>query len=127
GILSLVVAFDRILAVTIPIKYISFDNYYNFVIIATPCITVSIPTMVNFVLTMNDQSVVSALCLTHEAVYPGFHQYILIMRMVCIISSGGIYVYIVLRLKQHLAKHEKACYRMDTVQLRSIRHSTVTV
>ncbi|VDO75018.1 unnamed protein product, partial [Haemonchus placei] len=127
GILSMVVAFDRLLAVTIPIKYIKFGNHYNIIIIATPCVTVLIPTVVNFLLTINDQSWVSALCLTREAVYPGFHAYILLMRMACIISSGLIYLYIVLRLKQHLAKHEKVCHRVDTTQLRNIRHSTVTV
>nr|CDJ85916.1 7TM GPCR domain containing protein [Haemonchus contortus] len=127
GILSMVVAFDRLLAVTIPIKYIKFGNHYNIIIIATPCVTVLIPTVVNFLLTINDHSWVSALCLTREAVYPGFHAYILLMRMACIISSGLIYLYIVLRLKQHLAKHEKVCHRVDTTQLRNIRHSTVTV
>ncbi|PIO72363.1 hypothetical protein TELCIR_05714 [Teladorsagia circumcincta] len=28
---------------------------------------------------------------------------------------------------QHVAKHEKSCHRVDTAQLRNIRHSTVTV
>ncbi|KAK6029052.1 hypothetical protein OSTOST_04848, partial [Ostertagia ostertagi] len=112
GILSLTVAFDRFLAVTIPIKYIKFGNIYNFFIIATPCVTVLVPTVVNFILTVHDHSFVSSLCLTREAVYPGFHSYILIMRMVCIISSGLLYLHIVLRLKQHVAKHEKAWHRV---------------
>ncbi|KAK6056288.1 hypothetical protein COOONC_06207 [Cooperia oncophora] len=35
GILSLVVAFDRFLAVTLPIKYVKLGNCYHFIIIAS--------------------------------------------------------------------------------------------
>ncbi|RCN32109.1 hypothetical protein ANCCAN_22094 [Ancylostoma caninum] len=63
----------------------------------------------------------------HHAVYPGFHSYVLLMRIICILCSGLIYVFIVARLKQHFARIEKRCHNLGTTQMKNIRKSTVTV
>ncbi|WKY06557.1 hypothetical protein Q1695_006606 [Nippostrongylus brasiliensis] len=130
GILSFIVALDRLLAVIFPVKYLKFGNFYNVLIIAAPCVIVLIPTVVNLVLTLNDDSPVSALCLTKEALNPGFHDYMLLMRIISCIGSGMVYGYIALRLKQHFAKHGiqvMGNVKVETNQLRNIRHSTITV
>ncbi|EYC04287.1 hypothetical protein Y032_0088g2120 [Ancylostoma ceylanicum] len=127
GILSTVVAFDRFIAITFPIKYIKFGRWYNTVIIATPCVIVFIPTFINFMLTYTDETMISSLCVTAEAVYPGFHSYVLLMRISCILCSGLIYVFIVWRLKQHFARIERTTHNVGTTQMRNIRRSTVTV
>ncbi|VDL70803.1 unnamed protein product [Nippostrongylus brasiliensis] len=97
---------------------------------SAPCVIVLIPTVVNLVLTLNDDSPVSALCLTKEALNPGFHDYMLLMRIISCIGSGMVYGYIALRLKQHFAKHGiqvMGNVKVETNQLRNIRHSTITV
>ncbi|KAL6737632.1 hypothetical protein Aduo_011259 [Ancylostoma duodenale] len=127
GILSTVVASDRFIAITFPIKYIKFGRWYHIVIIATPGVIVFVPTLVNLMLTIDDETMVSSLCITAEAVYPGFHSYVLLMRIICILCSGLLYVFIAARLKQHFARIEKRCHNVETTQMRNIRRSTVTV
>lgn len=73
-------------------------NHFN----SGPYILVSVATITNIVLIQSDNTLVSLFCLISFAVYPRFHDYILILRMSCVITSALIYIVIVAQLNKVL-------------------------
>ncbi|EYC38853.1 hypothetical protein Y032_0690g1562 [Ancylostoma ceylanicum] len=122
GVLLLAVAVDRLLAVITPIKYLQFNVKYTFVLAAGPYTLVAVATVTNVLIVQNDRTLVSPFCFISFAVYPGFHDYIILLRIFCVISSASIYIVIVAHLNKHLSR-VSAWSR----EQRSLRRSTFTV
>ncbi|EYC04284.1 hypothetical protein Y032_0088g2118 [Ancylostoma ceylanicum] len=93
-----------------------------------PYLFVGICTVVNAIITSQDETLVLSFCLTVNAVSRGFYDYILLLRISCISFSAIAYVLIIARLNKQFARMAKIQVgRRESHQFDSIRRSTVTV
>ncbi|KAK6752056.1 hypothetical protein RB195_003466 [Necator americanus] len=122
GVLPLAVAIDRILAIMIPTKYMRFNFRYTIIVAAGPYVFVAIATIIEILISRQDGTKVSSFCLTVTAVSPGFHDYTLLLRIVCVSISALIYLVLISRLNKHIEKAQ-----INGVQIGSLRRSTITV
>ncbi|CAJ0603988.1 unnamed protein product [Cylicocyclus nassatus] len=129
GTLSLAVAIDRLLAVSIPFRYLKFGRKYNITLATGPYLLVAAGTITNFCTTYRDETLVSSFCLTLNALTPQFYGYMLLLRIGCIASSALIYVVIVTRVNKQFTQMEKSQVRIvgQSHQFHNIRRTTSTV
>ncbi|EYC32730.1 hypothetical protein Y032_0002g1067 [Ancylostoma ceylanicum] len=128
GVLILTVAIDRLLAIMTPIKYLKFDTRYTIITATGPYFFVVFCTMVNAIITLQDDTPVTPFCLTDRAVSKGFYYFILFLRIGCVFISALIYVVITAQLNKQFARMEKLQVAgRESSQFRSIRRSTITV
>ncbi|EYC38859.1 hypothetical protein Y032_0690g1563 [Ancylostoma ceylanicum] len=128
AIQTLTVAIDRLLAITIPTRYLKFDFRYNIFLSAGPYVFVFIASTTNALLALQDSTMVSSFCRTPTAVTPGFFDYISLLRIICILISAFIYVLVIVKLSKQTAKMGKMqAPGFGSSQLRGLRRCTITV
>ncbi|KAL6737631.1 hypothetical protein Aduo_011258 [Ancylostoma duodenale] len=128
GVLTLTVATDRLLAVMVPLKYLKFDIQYTVMTLTGPYLFVAVCTIINVIITMQDDTPVSSFCFTGDAVSPAFYCYMLLLRIGCVTISALTYIVIAVHMKKHFARIEKTqVASRESSQFRSIRRSTITV
>ncbi|RCN35194.1 hypothetical protein ANCCAN_18949 [Ancylostoma caninum] len=128
GVLTLAVATDRLLAVMIPLKYLKFGIQYTVITLIGPYLFVGTCTTINAMITLQDNTPVSSLCFTGDAVSSAFYCYMLLLRIGCVTISALLYVVIAAQLKKHFARIEKTqVASRESSQFGSIRRSTITI
>ncbi|VDO53780.1 unnamed protein product, partial [Haemonchus placei] len=100
-------------------------DYYRFST-AGPYVLVIVSTMVNTLLTVRDETPVSSICLTRDAVNPEFYSYILVLRIICISISALIYVVILTKIKKRLLHMERRRHSPGYSAIGFLKRSTVT-